>query len=155
MADQLALPLYFEDAAEGLVLDTASRTITDDDILDFARFSGDWNPIHVDEERAREGRFGRRVLHGVAGFALMGGLIHEAGWFSTTMVAALGYESLEFAAPVFPGDTLSCRMTILDRRLTRRGRGLVRRRLELINQRGEVVQRSISSVFIARREEST
>ena len=69
------------------------------------RLSGDRNPLHADPEAAREGGFDRPVLHGLCSFgftcravlATMAG--HDAG-------AILSHQA-RFAAPVFPGDTLT------------------------------------------------
>lgn len=148
-----AFPLYFEDLEAGLQLTTGGRTITEGDILQFAMFSGDWNAIHVDAEVAAEGVFGKRVLHGVASLSIMGGLIFAAGWFSNTVEAVLGYDELRFRAPVFAGDTLRCRFTVVELRVTSSGRGLVTRRLELLNQRGETVLETLSSILIRRKDD--
>ena len=147
-------PLYFEDLAEGQTFLTAGRTVTETDLVQFAMLSGDWNPIHVDETTAQDSPFGRRVVHGVCGLAILGGLVYAAGWFSTTVEALLGFDELRFTRPVFVGDTLRCRMSISELRLTSKGRGLVVRRFELLNQHGETVQSSISPILIKRRSDS-
>ena len=144
-----ASPLYFDDLAVGLELTTSGRTVTETDLVQFAMLSGDWNPIHVDDEVARESVFGRRVVHGVCGLAIMGGLIYASGWFSNTVEALLGFDDLRFRTPLFVGDTVRCRLTVVELRITRSGRGLVKRRLELLNQRNEVVLDTISPIFIA------
>jgi acyl dehydratase len=146
-------PLYFEDLAEGQSLLTGGRTITETDLVQFAMLSGDWNPIHVDETVARDSPFGRRVVHGVCGLAILGGLVYAAGWFSTTVEALLGFDELRFTRPVFVGDTVRCRMTVDRLRVTSKGKGLVVRRFELLNQRDETVQESISPILIKRRSE--
>jgi acyl dehydratase len=144
-------PLYFEDLTEGLTLTSNGRTITEADVVQFAMISGDWNPLHVDAEFAKTSVFGKRVVHGMAALSFMGGLMYSAGWFSSTVIALLGYEEVRFVAPLFIGDTIRCRMTVLDTRVTSSGRGLVRRQLELINQDGSTVQRSVSPILIAMR----
>lgn len=143
-------PLYFEDLSVGLEFTTVGRTITETDLVQFAMLSGDWNPIHTDEEFARETVFGRRVVHGVCGLAIMGGLIYAAGWFSSTVEALLGYDELRFRSPLFVRDTVRCHLTVVDLRITSSGRGLVKRRLELLNQRDEVVLDTVSPILIAR-----
>ncbi|GAA2073493.1 MaoC/PaaZ C-terminal domain-containing protein [Pseudolysinimonas kribbensis] len=146
-------PLHFEDLATGLELVSGARTVTETDLVQFAMLSGDWNPIHVDEEFARDSVFGRRVVHGVCGLAIMGGLIFSAGWFSTTVEALLGFDEMRFRTPLFVGDTVRCRFTVAELRITSTGRGLVTRRLELVNQRGDVVLETLSPILIARASE--
>jgi acyl dehydratase len=147
------LPLHFEDLAAGQEYQSAGRTLTETDIVNFAMLSGDWNPLHVDAEVAKGSAFGRPVVHGMCGLAVMGGLMYAAGWFSTTVEALLGFEEVRFTAPIFPGDTITCRITIVSTRLSRRGRGVVVRQLELLNQRGELVQTCTSPVIIKRKED--
>ena len=146
-----SFPLHFEDLEVGMQLVSGGRTITEGDILQFAMFSGDWNPIHVDAEVARGTVFGQRVLHGVASLSIMGGLVFAAGWFASTVEALLGFDQLRFSTPVFSGDTLRCRFTVAELRVTSSGRGLVTRRLELLNQRDEIVLETLSPILIARK----
>lgn len=145
-------PLHFEDLSTGMQFTSAGRTVTEADVVQFAMFSGDWNPIHVDAEFAKDTVFGQRVMHGVASLSIMGGLIYAAGWFTTTVEALLGFDELRFRAPVFIGDTVRCRFTVVDLQVTKSGRGLLKRRLELINQRDETVLDAISPILISRRD---
>lgn len=144
-------PLYFDDLTTGMQFVSAGRTVTEADVVQFAMFSGDWNPIHVDAEFAQGTVFGQRVVHGVASLSIMGGLIYAAGWFSTTVEALLGFDELRFRAPVFIGDTVRCRFTVRELTVTKSGRGLLTRRLELVNQRDETVLDAVSPILISRR----
>ena len=146
-----SFPLHFEDLEVGLQLTTGGRTVTEADVVQFAMFSGDWNAIHVDAEFASGTVFGQRVVHGVASLSIMGGLIFAAGWFSSTVEALLGFDELRFRNPVFIGDTVRCRFTVVELRVTSSGRGLLKRKLELLNQRDEVVLETISPILIARK----
>lgn len=152
MTGMSTFPLHFEDLSTGMQFTSAGRTVTEADVVQFAMFSGDWNPIHVDAEFAKDTVFGQRVMHGVASLSIMGGLIYAAGWFTTTVEALLGFDELRFRAPVFIGDTVRCRFTVVDLQVTKSGRGLLKRRLELINQRDETVLDAISPILISRRD---
>ncbi|GAB2740120.1 MaoC/PaaZ C-terminal domain-containing protein [Nocardioides pakistanensis] len=133
--------LYFEDLEPGMVLTSQGRTVTETDLVTFCMLSGDWNPIHSDEEFSQHTDYGRRVVHGVFGISLLTGLMDRAGWFARSAVAMLGIKDWRFAGPIFVGDTLHCELEITDLRLTSRGdRAVVGRHFRLINQRQEVVQ---------------
>ena len=88
---------------------STERIVTDELIHKFAEVSGDYNPLHLDDEFAATTRFGRRIAHGM----LSGAFVY----------AVLGYElsvrkivylsqTLRFVAPVFIGDTVTTTGTI-------------------------------------------
>jgi acyl dehydratase len=135
-------PLYLEDLAEGRVYETGSRTVTEADVVNFAGVSGDFNQIHLDSEFAKETPYGQRVVYGLLVLSLATGLLDRSGLFNGTAVAMLGINDWSFRGPVFIGDTVRLRLTILSfRRSSRRpDTGVVQRSLEILNQRGEVVQ---------------
>lgn len=64
MSTLFAHTLYFEDLRVGM-RETLMRTVMDDDVIDFARISGDENPIHLSESYASTTRFGQRIAHGL------------------------------------------------------------------------------------------
>ena len=130
--------MFFEDFKEGMVLESPGRTITIVDIVNFAGVSGDFNPIHVDEEYARKTLFGRRIAHGVLTLAVMTGLWDSMGFLRGTVIAFYGIDKLRFTKPVYPGDTVKVRITVVEKKEKEKG-GVVTLRNEVLNQNGEVV----------------
>lgn len=92
--------------------DTASleRTIVEEDVRAFADLSGDYSPIHVDEEYASTTPLGGRVVHGMFLGALLSRLV---GMQLPGKRALLVSESLEFKKPVHIGDTVTVVGTVI------------------------------------------
>ncbi|MDE2791896.1 MAG: MaoC family dehydratase [Paracoccaceae bacterium] len=86
-----------------------AKTVSDDDIAAFAELSMDFNPIHLDEEYARETIFGGRIAHGIFSAALISAVIGEQlpGHGSVY----LG-QTLKFLAPVRPGDRVEAEVAV-------------------------------------------
>jgi len=96
-----------------------SKTVTETDLALFAAVSGDFDPIHVDEAYARATPFGRRIAHGALALALLSTvsalisrLARDRGSRGTSV--SLGYDRIRFLGPVFVGDTLTARYTVLE-----------------------------------------
>lgn len=86
--------------------DKASRTtpITDEMIRLFADLTGDTNPVHLDEDYAAGTRFGRRIAHGMIAAGLISAtLANDLPGPGTVYLS----QTLQFKAPVFPGDTIT------------------------------------------------
>lgn len=86
-----------------------SQTITDSDVKSFSGISGDKNPVHMDEEYARNSRFKKRIAHGML----------SASYFSSLFGTKLPGEgcvyvsqSLNFKRPVYLGDTVTARVIV-------------------------------------------
>ena len=92
--------------------DTAefTKTITEDDIVAFARATGDDQPLHLDDSYAAKSRFKRRVAHGM----LTAGFISAALGTKLAPNATVIYlsQSLRFLRPVFPGDTVTANLEV-------------------------------------------
>ena len=86
-----------------------SREVTDELIRQFAEVSGDYNPIHLDEEFAKTTRFGRRIAHGMLGGAFISAVLGYE--FKVRKIIYLS-QTLKFIAPVFIGDTVTAKATI-------------------------------------------
>jgi len=86
-----------------------SRQITEADILRMAEITGDYNPIHLDEEFAKRTRFKGRIAHGVfcAGLisAVLGTKLPGPG-------SVYLKQTLSFLFPVRPGDTLTAEVEV-------------------------------------------
>jgi len=144
--------MFFEDFEVGAIFTTTRRTITEADVMTFAGLSGDWNPLHVDREFARETPFGEPIAHGLLVLSVASGLGVQTGIFTGTNLAFLGLEDWRFLAPVLFGDTIHMESTVVEtRRTSKRDRGVVRIQQEIKNQRGEVVQKGIFASLMAAR----
>ena len=104
---------YFEEFQEGEEFLSHGRTITEADVVNFAALSGDWNEIHVNEEFARSGFFGRRIAHGALIFSVSTGLAAQTDPAQhPDLIAFYGIDRLRFVRPVFLGDTIRVKQTV-------------------------------------------
>lgn len=144
--------MFYEDFAVGQSFTSPARTITEADLTIFAMLSGDWNPVHVDDEFAKASAYGRRVVHGLFGPAIMTGFMQQLGIFDGSAIAMPNVSALNFRKPLFIGDTMHMRLGITDARLTSDGtRGVLGGRFELVKHGGEVAQDMLSDVLVRRR----
>lgn len=93
------------------------RKVTEEDVIAFAKVSGDFNPIHIDEEYAKKSRFERRIAHGMLSASFISAIIGTN--FPGTGTIYLS-QDLKFIRPVFPGDELMIRVEIIE--ITVKGR---------------------------------
>lgn len=142
---------YFEDFEEGLEFMTRSRTITEADVVAFAGLSGDFNPLHTDEEFASKTMFGTRIAHGLLGLTIASGLINQLGIGEKTVMAFLGM-TWNFKAALKFGDTITVHQRVAEKRETSKpDRGILRMAVSVINQQGEIVQEGEHTLMIMRR----
>lgn len=86
---------------------TTTRVVTKQSIESFAKCTGDFNPIHLDEEYARKSRFGRCIAHGMLSATLFPSL------FATGIPGSVYLsQSLKFTAPVFVDDEVCATVTV-------------------------------------------
>ncbi len=143
--------LYYEDFREGDIYKSRGRTVTEADVVNFAGISGDFNPLHTDEEFARNTIFGKRIAHGMLGLTVSTGLSQSLGILDDTILAFLSLE-WNFRAPVYIGDTLHLEQEVQSRRETSKpDRGLVVFAARLVNQSGETVQEGARTVLVRRK----
>ena len=119
---------------------TYQRTFTEGDLSAFCGISGDYNPYHQDEQFARESWFGGRTLPGLLTASMMTHIGGMLGFLATEM-------SFEYLAAVYPGDTVTCTVTIADKDEEKRR---IRGEAEFTNQEGKLVLRARFSGFPGR-----
>ncbi|MGH2542314.1 MAG: MaoC/PaaZ C-terminal domain-containing protein, partial [Ardenticatenaceae bacterium] len=120
---------------------SAGRTITEADIVGFAGVSGDFNPIHVNQDYAESTEYEQRIAHGLLVLSVASGLATGLGFMGDKVMAFMGLD-WKFRAPVFIGDTIRVQMTVARTRAVRRlGGGIVFFDAQVLKQDGEVTQK--------------
>lgn len=136
-------PKYFwEDLAVDEVRDLGSITPTAEEIVAFAS-QFDPQPFHLDPEAAKDSVFGALCASGWHTCAMATRLMVTNFLHETSSLGSPGLDSLKWLKPVYPGDTLSLRHTITEKRVMakRPDVGLVRTTWEMFNQHGDAVLR--------------
>jgi acyl dehydratase len=154
---------FFEDIAAGERFEVGRHTFDAEGIKAFARLY-DPQPFHVDEAAAVRSHFGSLVASGWQTAAVWMRLMVEhqrledaalraRGEPVAEMGPSPGFRELKWLKPVYPGDQLSLRHTILESRALRKRPeiGMVRSRWELFNQWGDKVLEMDGYGFFGRR----
>jgi acyl dehydratase len=131
---------YWEDLQTGSVRELGSVTVSAQEIKEFAG-QFDPQPFHVDEEAGRKSIFGNLCASGWHTCALAMKLTVENFLNDAASMGSPGLESLRWLKPVYPGDTLTLKHTIVESRPMRKrlDTGLVRSVWDMSNQHGETV----------------
>ena len=141
--------LYFEEFFVGQKMVTEKRTVTENDIMTFAKLSGDDNRIHTDPEFSKTTQFGRQIAHGLLGLSIASGLAWKTGILVGTVIAFREITEWKFVAPVFIGDVVQADMEVTETKaLPRIGGGAVTLNFKLKNQKDEVCHRGTWNVLI-------
>lgn len=132
-------PRYFEDFVVGAVFEFGSITVTEAEIIEFAR-QFDPQTMHTDPIAAAKGPTAGLIASGWHTIALMMRMYADH-YLPENGLPAPGVDEVRWLRPVRPGDTLSMRVTIESARLSQSkpDRGVIRPLSEVLNQRGEVV----------------
>jgi|GEM_PF-20824 len=140
---------YMEDFDIGTGQVSGGRTITEADVVNFAGLTGDYNPLYVDIEFAKDNVFGERIAPPMLVWNVAMGLWMRDGDFMRTKVAPeaatwaghLG-DGASFLAPIKIGDTIRClwRMESARTSKSKPELGIMRVGLQIINQRDDVVE---------------
>lgn len=134
--------------AVGDVFLTPGRTIGEGDINLFAGLVGDFTPVHVDEQHARQTPHGRRIAHGPHGLATAIGLFTQTGVLGPRVIGLLNL-NWDFSVPIFLGDTIRARVVVEELRPTsKHGRHVGTFAFEVSNQAQEAVQAGRMKVLL-------
>ncbi len=86
---------------------SVSRTFTEQDMIQFANISGDYNPVHFEDRFARAKKFRGTICHGL----LVGSMLTEIGGQIGVVASHMDFA---FKKPVYFGDTVTCRWTFIE-----------------------------------------
>jgi len=125
--------------------DKASRTqsLSDEMIRSFAALTGDTNPIHLDDAYAAGTRFGRRIAHGMIAAGLISAtLANDLPGPGTVYLS----QTLQFKAPVYPGDTITATVEV---KSTRTDKPIVTLGTTCTNQENKVILEGEAVVLVS------
>ena len=124
----------FEEFAVGDRFTTASRTVTEADVMSFAGVSGDFNPLHTNEEFSKNTSFKKRTAHGLLCASIAQGLISQLGLFDGTLITLVSM-NLRYTGVVMFGDTIRAQLKVMEKKEAKKlDRGLVTFQVTVLNQ---------------------
>lgn len=142
--------LYYEDFAIGEEINAGSHTLTQESAIGFAK---EYDPqyYHIDPEAAKNGPYGRLIASGWQTAAISmrlkasSRLAEVAGG-----LLGMGLEELKWPRPVFPEDSLTLIITILEKRPSRSKptHGIIKYRMDTYNQKHEKVMEALTAVWV-------
>ncbi len=138
---------WFDDVVVGATGSYGGVTVTEGHLVGFAGLTGDHHRLHTDAEFAGRSRYGQRIAHGLLVLSLSVGLVPLD---PDKVLAFYGMDRVRFIRPTFIGDTLTCRLTVVDA-TPKRGGGLVETAAETVNQREETVLAGRLRMLVAGR----
>ncbi|KQV64512.1 MaoC family dehydratase [Rhizobium sp. Root1220] len=145
--------LAFEDFQPGRRFALGPKTVTTEEIIEFAR-EFDPQPMHLDEAAGRASILGGLAASGWHTSALFMRMMADSFLLASLSHGAPGIDFMEWRKPVLAGDTLSGHSTVIETRplRSRPGVGMVKFRHEIENQKGELACLSENSIMFAMRQ---
>jgi acyl dehydratase len=131
--------LHYEDFPEGLVIPLGSYFLSKDEVIAFAR-EWDPQPFHLDEAEGERSVLGGLAASGWQTSAILIKLSVEGYANRSAAMASNSMEEGRWLKPVYAGETLTGRATVLSRRVSskRPDMGILKMRFELFNTEGEL-----------------
>jgi acyl dehydratase len=139
--------MKFSEFEVGQRYETKSIKLSKEAIVDFAKVY-DPQYMHIDEEKAKQGRFGDLIASGMQTMSLSFKLWVEAGIYGEEVVAGTGMNNIQFLKPVYPDDELRVVVEVIDILPKRRGNGIVTIQLNTYNQNDvKIFQAELSALI--------
>lgn len=143
--------LTFDQFNVGDVFVCQSRTVTEADTVNFAGISGDFNPLHTDEEFGKTTPFEGRIAHGVLGLAIATGQANQLGIFEGTTIALM-VQTVKYTGAVRFGDTIHLELKVAEKKESSKpDRGVVVFDTLVMNQHGKSVIEGQWTLLMKRR----
>jgi acyl dehydratase len=131
---------------------SASRTVTEADVMNFAGVSGDFNPLHTNETFMAKSPFGTRIAHGMLIMAIATGLANQLGDFEGTTIAVLNM-NIAYKGAVKPGDTIRLKLVVGEKKESSKpDRGIITFNNEVLNQNDDVVIETQWTIMMSRKQ---
>jgi len=144
--------MYFDDFEVGYTFETGSKSLSEDEIIAFAR-KYDPQPFHVDREAAAASIYGGIIASGFHTLTVAFELILGADVWNEASMGSPGLDEIRWKKPVRPGDTLRVngKVTDIQPSQSRPDRGRVVFRYDILNQNEELVAYYYAIQLLKRR----
>lgn len=150
----LSNQMFFEDVPVGYRGQGISRTIDFADIINYANFTRDYNPIHTDKESAKTSLIGEVMAHGLIVTMISSGMLLRTEFGTKTLKTLLecvGHSEIKFLLPTLVGDTVTVHFEVVDKKDFDDDKGIVEMKLEAVNQKGKTLQVHFRSYLFAKK----
>jgi 3-hydroxybutyryl-CoA dehydratase len=124
--------LMYEDIQIGDT-DSFTKTITEYDIVQFARLTGDVNPVHLDSEYAKQTPFKERIAHGILSGSIISTVLGTRLPGPNTIYLS---QNFKFLLPVKIGDTIKATVEVVEKR---DDKNIIKLKTQVLNQHQEMV----------------
>lgn len=141
--------MKFDAFTIGQVFETNTLKVTKADIM---RFAGEFDPqyMHLNEEKANEGRFNGIIASGIHTLSISFKLWVEQGVYGEDIIAGRGMNKIKFIHPVYPGDELHAIAEVIGKKGIKEKTGLITVLLTTYNDKGKKVFKGELSALIKR-----
>jgi|SRR5690625_85844 len=142
--------LYYDEIEVGAIYQHApGRTVTESDNVVFTTLTMNTQSLHLDAHWSAQQEFGQPLVNSMFTLSTIVGA-SVAQLTQGTIVANLGFETVNFPKPLYHGDTLYSETEVLDKRLSssRPGQGIIKLRHIGRNQHDDVVAECIRSTLL-------
>ncbi|QCC49391.1 MaoC family dehydratase [Halobellus limi] len=143
----------FQDYEIGERFESEGRTVTEADIRMFVGATGSTHPAHVDHEYCADHPLVDGVVaHGTLTLAVTDGFLSDEVTTPAALALNYGHENVRYVEPVYPGDTLSAAMEIIETDQRSEEWGSLTLDVELANQDDDAVLTETQTVIVATSE---
>lgn len=141
--------MKFDAFEVGQLFETKSFTVTQEAIRSFA---GEFDPqyMHLDAEKAEQGRFGGIIASGIHTLGISFKLWVETGIYGEDVIAGTGMDNIKFIKAVYPGDELHVLIEVINKKKIKKDTGIITVLLSTYNKNEEKVFKGELSALIKR-----
>lgn len=150
----LSNQMFYEDIPIGYRGQGLSRTLDFCDIINYANFTRDYNPIHTDKESSKHSLIGSVMGHGMIVTMISSGMMLRTEFGTKTLktlLGCLGNKEIKFLSPALVGDTITVQFEVVDKYEADDTKGIVEIKFEASNQAGKTVQIHNRTYLVAKR----
>jgi acyl dehydratase len=141
---------FFEDYKIGEEFVTKEFSITKEDIEKFAQLTYDINPLHLDEEYAKQAGYEGIISHGLLSVSICSGLAYQSGLFDRKVLGLVS-QTIKYKKPVYVGKKLRFCLKVINKREVSSKSGLVNFETKLIDENGETLIAGEWTLLILRK----